>query len=81
MSVQINLVLYFHQARVRKRRTQKSVLKHLNLGKVAATAGAHNGGFSGYSSPSGLISLCIFRLWVFSSDYRFSKSSASAHYF
>lgn len=40
MSVQINLVLYFHQTRVRKRRKQNSVLKHLNLGKVVATAGA-----------------------------------------
>lgn len=30
-----------------------------------ATDSAHNGGFSGYSSPNGLISLCIFRLWVF----------------
>lgn len=64
-SLQINMVLYFQQTKGRKRR-KKSLLGLLNLGKVLTTASVNGGGFSGYfSSPAGMISLCIFRLWDF----------------
>lgn len=81
-SVQMNMFLYFHQTEGRKRRKKKSVLGLLKLGKVLATAGVHDGGFSGYfSSPAGMISLCIFSLWVFSNESRSYKSLASAQCF
>lgn len=59
----MSMFLYFHQ---RERRKKKSVLGLWNLGKVLATAGVHDGGFSGYfSSLTRTISLCIFRLCFF----------------